>query len=202
MDRLLLDLAAFLLMAVLLTAMSYGMAWLFRSKYTPFKVYGPAISMSTVYIGLGLIALCIFCIMPVSCTDAAGARHQAVEQYKLQLESQRHSGQWYYGKVYPERSLNWQRGMWQTPATVNTSSQEFRFSFNWTDNRHSRTTSFSGKRIKHGGDNAAYQGTWFVTNSNAEGEWTLIEVSDDLYCGWLKDKGDDYKHMIFLRRER
>lgn len=179
------------------------MAWLLRSKYTPVKVSGGAITMGPLYLGLGLIALTLFCIMPTSCVDTAGERQQAVEEYKQQLESQRYSGVWYYGTLYPDRSINWEQGVWQTPATINTSGQELRFTFGWKENgRTPRTTSFSGERVKNRTDYVAFQGTWFVTNTRYEGEWTLFVVSEDYYCGWVKDKGDDEKRMIFLRRER
>lgn len=202
MERYILNLLALLFVAFLLTAVSYGIALLLRSKYTPITLRGETVAKTPLFLGLGLIGLSMCCIMPISCVDAMRERDQAIKEYKEQIDSQHQSGDWYYGKLYPDRSVSRSRGIWEVPASINAMGDELRFTYMWKENGTiSRTTSFSGKRVRHD-THTVYQGTWFVTNTKREGEWTLFKLSDDYYSGWLRSKGDEDKDPIFLRKDR
>jgi hypothetical protein len=202
MEDLISDFIPVALMAMVLTAMSYAVAWMLRSRYTPIKIDGNKIAKAPLFTGIGLLALTLFCIMPTSCFQAENERTEAVEEYKERLESKRHRGQWYYGKLYPHRSRTLDGGIFEAPASIEATGETFRFVVHWKENnRIERRSPYSGE-LAHHDSHTVYQGTWYTANTKQEGEWTLFEVSDDYYCGWVKDKGDKDAELFYLRRER
>jgi hypothetical protein len=190
--------------AFVLTAVSYGLAWLLRSKYTPITLSSDHVAKFPLYAGIGLLVFGGCCVFPVSCTNVQQERQEAVEEYKEKQERNartNHSGQWVYGRLDPDTDFMLGNGIFEAPATIEARGDEFRFTIRWkTGTNISRTAAFSGSPIRHQ-THAIYRGTWFTANTNKEGEWTLFRIDDRYYCGWISDKGGRNEEPFFLRQE-
>ena len=202
MDSWFLLLVFYCFLAFLLTAVGYGMALLLRSKFTPIQIQGGTLSMLPMFAGGGMLLLSTCCFLPYSCAEAENIRDEAVEDYKAKLEVERPTGQWYYGALESERSLSSTDSLFEAPVQIQSSGDELRFTFRWKGyGTTERTTSFSGNLVKNK-THRVYQGTWYIANTNTEGEWALFEVDEGYFCGWVTDKGNRNMEPFYLRQER